>query len=206
MEESNKLVRKAEGWLMHRPEVEKVVTMVGLTSDNGQSSKGTPYLAEMNVKLKKVPGGTETYVAKIRKPLSDYLVDARVRVCNVSMTGTVSKASVEYVISGTDKDSVALYADKALSALSTIPGVIQPWLSVENATPEVTVRVDRDKMSNLGLTLDNVGMMMQTSFQGNDQLRYTEGDYEYAINIRADKVSRRSIEDVAGLMVPLRIP
>ena len=44
-------------------------------------------------------------------------------------------------------------------------------------------------------------MMMQTSFQGNDQLRYTEGDYEYAINIRADKVSRRSIEDVAGLMV-----
>ena len=201
MEESNKLVRKAEGWLMQRPEVEKVVTMVGLTSDNGQSSKGTPYLAEMNVKLKKVPGGTETYVAKIRKPLSDYLVDARVRVCNVSMTGTVSKASVEYVISGTDKDSVALYADKALSALSTIPGVIQPWLSVENATPEVTVRVDRDKMSNLGLTLDNVGMMMQTSFQGNDQLRYTEGDYEYAINIRADKVSRRSIEDVAGLMV-----
>ena len=201
MEESNQLVRKAEDWLMQRPEVEKVVTMVGLTSDNGQSSKGTPYLAEMNVKLKKVPGGTETYVAKIRKPLSDYLVDARVRVCNVSMTGTVSKASVEYVISGADKDSVALYADKALSALSTIPGVIQPWLSVENATPEVTVRVDRDKMSNLGLTLDNVGMMMQTSFQGNDQLRYTEGDYEYAINIRADKVSRRSIEDVAGLMV-----
>lgn len=201
MEESNKLVRRAEGWLMQRPEVEKVVTMVGLTSDNGQSSKGMPYLAEMNVKLKKVPGGTETYVAKIRKPLSDYLVDARVRVCNVSMTGTVSKASVEYVISGADKDSVALYADKALSALSTIPGVIQPWLSVENATPEVTVQVDRDKMSNLGLTLDNVGMMMQTSFQGNDQLRYTEGDYEYAINIRADKVSRRSIDDVAGLMV-----
>ena len=201
MEESNQLVRKAEDWLMQRPEVEKVVTMVGLTSDNGQSNKGTPYLAEMNVKLKKVPGGTETYVAKIRKPLSDYLVDARVRVCNVSMTGTVSKASVEYVISGADKDSVTLYADKALSALSTVPGVIQPWLSVENATPEVTVHVDRDKMSNLGLTLDNVGMMMQTSFQGNDQLRYTEGDYEYAINIRADKVSRRSIEDVAGLMV-----
>ena len=201
MEESNQLVRKAEDWLMQRPEVEKVVTMVGLTSDNGQSNKGTPYLAEMNVKLKKIPGGTETYVAKIRKPLSDYLVDARVRVCNVSMTGTVSKASVEYVISGADKDSVALYADKALSSLSTVPGVIQPWLSVENATPEVTVHVDRDKMSNLGLTLDNVGMMMQTSFQGNDQLRYTEGDYEYAINIRADKVSRRSIEDVAGLMV-----
>nr|WP_311479537.1 efflux RND transporter permease subunit [uncultured Porphyromonas sp.] len=34
MEESNRLVRKAEIWFMKRPEVEKVVTMVGQTSDN----------------------------------------------------------------------------------------------------------------------------------------------------------------------------
>lgn len=201
MAESNQLVRKAETWLMQRPEVEKVVTMVGLTSDNSQSSKGTPYLAELDVKLRKTPEGTEAYVARIRKPLTDYLVDARVNVYSVSMTGTVSKAAVEYIVSGADKDSVALFADKALALLSTIPGVIQPTLSVENATPEIIVQVDRDKMSNLGLTLDNVGGMMQTNFQGNDQLRYTQGDYEYAINIRADKLSRRSIEDVAGLTV-----
>lgn len=199
--ESNQLVRKAENWLMQRPEVEKVVTMVGLTSDNSQSNKGTPYLAELDVKLRKTPEGTEAYVARIRKPLTDYLVDARVNVYSVSMTGTVSKAAVEYIVSGTDKDSVALFADKALALLSSIPGVIQPTLSVENATPEIIVQVDRDKMSNLGLTLDNVGGMMQTNFQGNDQLRYTQGDYEYAINIRADKLSRRSIEDVAGLTV-----
>ena len=166
-----------------------------------ESNQLVPYLAELDVKLRKTPEGTESYVARIRKPLTDYLVDARVNVYSVSMTGTVSKAAVEYIISGADKDSVARYADKALALLSTIPGVIQPTLSVENATPEILVRVDRDKMSNLGLTLDNVGGMMQTNFQGNDQLRYTQGDYEYAINIRADKASRRSIEDVASLTV-----
>ena len=113
MEESNRLVRKAEIWFMKRPEVEKVVTMVGQTSDNSQSNKGTPYLAELNVKLKKLKEGTEAYIQRIRKPLSDYLVDARVNIYSVSMTGTVSKAAVEYIISGSDKDSVATYADKA---------------------------------------------------------------------------------------------
>lgn len=113
MEESNRLVRKAEIWFMKRPEVEKVVTMVGQTSDNSQSNKGTPYLAELNVKLKKQKEGTEAYIQRIRKPLSDHLVDARVNIYSVSMTGTVSKAAVEYIISGSDKDLVATYADKA---------------------------------------------------------------------------------------------
>lgn len=200
IEESNQLVRKAELWFMKRPEVEKIVTMVGQTSDNSQSKKGTPYLAELNVKLKKQKEGTEAYIMRIRKPLSDYLVDARVNIYSVSMTGTVSKAAVEYIISGADKDSVASYADKALHLLSDIPGVVQPTLSVENATPEVVVKVHRDKMADLGLTLDNVGMLMQTYFQGNDQLRYTQGEYEYAINIRSDKASRQSIDDVSNLM------
>lgn len=200
MEESNRLVRKAEIWFMKRPEVEKVVTMVGQTSDNSQSNKGTPYLAELNVKLKKQKEGTEAYIQRIRKPLSDHLVDARVNIYSVSMTGTVSKAAVEYIISGSDKDSVATYADKALDIMRGIPGVVQPTLSVENATPEVVVKVQRDKMADLGLTLDNVGMMMQMYFQGNDQLRYTQGEQEYAINIRSDKSSRQSIDDVSNLM------
>lgn len=200
MEESNRLVRKAEIWFMKRPEVEKVVTMVGQTSDNSQSNKGTPYLAELNVKLKKLKEGTEAYIQRIRKPLSDHLVDARVNIYSVSMTGTVSKAAVEYIISGSDKDSVATYADKALNIMRDIPGVVQPTLSVENATPEVVVKVQRDKMADLGLTLDNVGMMMQMYFQGNDQLRYTQGEQEYAINIRSDKASRQSIDDVSNLM------
>ena len=52
MEESNALVQRAEDWFLSRPGTDRVVTMVGLTSDNTQSTKGTPYLAELDVKLK----------------------------------------------------------------------------------------------------------------------------------------------------------
>ncbi|NLN31451.1 MAG: efflux RND transporter permease subunit [Bacteroidales bacterium] len=200
MEEANALVLQAENWFMSRPEVEEVITMVGLTSDNTQSGKGTPNLAELDVKLKKQKEGTETYITRIRKPLSDYLVDARVNIFSVSLTGTASKAAVEYIISGNNSDSVMLFAGKALEALGSVPGVMQQELSVENATPEITVTVNRDKMSELGLSLENVGMIMQMSFQGNDQLKYTMGDSEYDINIRADRIYRGQPENVSGLV------
>jgi len=200
MEESNALVQRAESWFLSRPEVENVVTMVGITSDNTQSTKGTPYLAELNVKLKKQKEGTETYITRIRKPLSDFLVDARVNIFSVSLTGTASKAAVEYIITGNNADSVLLFAERALETLGTIPGVMQQELSVENATPEINVTINRDKMSLLGLSLDNVGAVMQMNFQGNYQMKFSRDNYEYDINIRSDRAYREKPENVSDLV------
>ena len=202
LEESNALIRKAEDWFRVKPEVTKVVTMVGLTSDNTQSTQGSPYLAELNVKL--VPArqreeNTRIYIAKIKKPLSDYLVDAKVKIFSVAVTGQAAKAAVEYVITGNDADSVMIFADRALEVMRSIPGTMQQELSVERGTPEINVSVDRDKMSALGLTLDNVGFTMQMTYQGNNSLKYTENNYEYDINIRADKAYREQVEDVSNL-------
>jgi HAE1 family hydrophobic/amphiphilic exporter-1 len=202
LEESNALVRKAEDWFRVKPEVTKVVTMVGLTSDNTQSTQGSPYLAELNVKL--VPArqreeNTRIYIAKIKKPLSDYLVDAKVKIFSVAVTGQAAKAAVEYVITGNDADSVMIFADRALEVMRSIPGTMQQELSVERGTPEINVSVDRDKMSALGLTLDNVGFTMQMTYQGNNSLKYTENNYEYDINIRADKAYREQVDDVSNL-------
>lgn len=203
IEESNALVRKAEDWFRTKPEVAGVVTMVGLTSDNTQSTQGTPYLAELNVKL--VPANqrklaTKLYISKIKKPLTDYLIDAKVQIFSVSLTGQANKAAVEYVISGNNTDSVMAFAEQALDELRSIPGTLQQSLSVENGLPEITVSVDRDKMSALGLSLDNVGLTMQLNFQGNSSLKYSEGNYEYDINIRADKAFRQQADDVSNLM------
>ena len=202
LEESNALIRKAEDWFRVKPEVTKVVTMVGLTSDNTQSTQGSPYLAELNVKM--VPArqreeNTRIYIAKIKKPLSDYLVDAKVKIFSVAVTGQAAKAAVEYVITGNDADSVMIFADRALEVMRSIPGTMQQELSVERGTPEINVSVDRDKMSALGLTLDNVGFTMQMTYQGNNSLKYTENNYEYDINIRADKAHREQVEDVSNL-------
>lgn len=202
IEESNALVRRAENWMRKQDGVEKVITMVGITSDNTKSSRGTPYLAEMNVEL--VPAdqrttSTKQYITQLNQPLSDYLMDAKVKLFSVALTGEAARAAVEYVISGSNLDSLMLFADQALEVMRKIPGTIQQELSVESGTPEISVIVDRDKMAALGLTMDNVGLTMQMTFQGSTTLKYTENNYEYDINIRADRSYRQQTEDVDGI-------
>ncbi len=202
IEESNALVRRAEDWLRSQPIVETVITTVGATSDNTQSTRGTAYLAEMNVKLvprKNRAVETNQYINIVKQPLSEYLIDAKVKVFNVAITGEASRAAVEYVISGNNSDTLMVFAEKALDILRRINGTIQQELSVESGTPEISVVIDRDKMSALGLTMDNVGLTMQMAFQGNNTLKYTENNIEYDINIRADRHYRQKTENVEEL-------
>lgn len=202
IEESSMMIARAEAWLLDKPEVVEVASMVGLTNSNTESNQGTPYLAELNVKI--VPPSerdesVSTYISHLRKELTSYLVDAKVKMFAASLHGSGTSAAVEYVISGSNADSVAVFAEYALDVMRGIPGTIQQQISTGSGIPEIQVVVDRDKMSALGLTLDNVGLTMQMAFQGNTSIKFVRDNYEYNINVRADGFYRDNIDDVSNL-------
>ncbi|MCQ2156257.1 MAG: efflux RND transporter permease subunit [Bacteroidales bacterium] len=202
IEESSRMVARAEAWLLERNEIVEVVSMTGLTSSNNQSNQGTPYLAELKCKM--VPPSerearVHNYISPLRRELSSYLVDAKVRCHAASLHGSGNSADVEYVICGPKADSVNVFADYALEAMKSIPGTVQQELSSGSGRPEIEIIVDRDKMSALGLSLDNVGLTLQMAFQGNSTMKFVREDYEYDINIRADGFYRSDIDDVSNL-------
>lgn len=202
IKESSRLVSKAEAWLLEKPEIVEVVSMTGLTNSNNESTQGTPYLAELGVKM--VPGSqrkesVKVYITSLRSELSNYLVDAKVKMFASALHGSGNSSAMEYVVSGSNADSVALFAEYAMDELRSIPGTIQQQVSTGSGMPEVEIVVDREKMSALGLSLDNVGLTLQMVFQGNSSLKFVRGEHEYDINIRADGVYRDNIDDVAGL-------
>lgn len=199
IEESAAEVARAEAWLLEQDEITEVVSMTGLT---GSGNESAPYVAELKAKM--VPPSERSqsvhlYIASLRRRLTDYLVDAKVDVFAASLHGSGNSADIEYIISGSKADSVALFADYALGELRKVPGTMQQKLSTGSGRPEVEVVVDRDKMSALGLTLDNVGLTLQMAFQGNTSMKFVRDDYEYDINIRADNFYRSSIDDVSGI-------
>ena len=202
IEESSKMVSKAESWLLEQDEITEVVTMIGLTGSQNESTQGTPYLSEITVKMVPPSERDENvirYISHLRRELTDHLVDAKVKMFAASLHGSGNNSAVEYVINGSQADSVALFAEYALDVMRSIPGTVQQQISTGSGMPEVQVTVDREKMSALGLTLDNVGLTMQMAFQGNTSMKYVQNEYEYDINIRADKFYRENIDDVSSL-------
>lgn len=202
IEESSLMVAKAEAWLLEQKEITEVVSMIGLTNSSTENNQGTPYLAELKCRM--VPPSERDksvhfYISGLRRDLTDYLVDAKVQVMAASLHGSGNSADVEYVISGSKADSVALFGEYALAAMRSIPGTLQQQLSSGSGRPEVEISVDREKMSALGLSLDNVGMTLQMAFQGNTSMKFVRDDNEYNINLRADNFYRDNIDDVSSL-------
>lgn len=202
IEESSLMVAKAEAWLLEQKEITEVVSMIGLTNSSTENNQGTPYLAELKCRM--VPPSERDksvhfYISGLRRDLTDYLVDAKVQVMAASLHGSGNSADVEYVISGSKADSVALFGEYALTAMRSIPGTLQQQLSSGSGRPEVEISVDREKMSALGLSLDNVGMTLQMAFQGNTSMKFVRDDNEYNINLRADNFYRDNIDDVSSL-------
>jgi HAE1 family hydrophobic/amphiphilic exporter-1 len=202
IEQTNLYTQKAEDYLMKKPEVTRVITTVGKSSDGFFGSLSPAYVSEINVQLipKEMREDASIYAVRVKKELSNILVGATVKTTPISIMGTAERAPIALVVYGSDLDSVMNYANKAMDELKKIEGATEIKLSVEAGNPEVKVEVDRDKMSILGLNMTSVGSTMRTAFSGNTNAKFRTGEYEYDINIRYGSFNRQNMEDVKKLI------
>ncbi len=202
IEQTNLKTREIEDYLSQRGEVVKTITTVGHTSEGMGASLATSYKSEITVKLvdqKLRQDRTDVYAAKMKQDLEKQFVGVKIKTVPVSIMGTAANAPIEMVIVGSDLDSINVYADKVLTLLKKVPGSSEVRLSAEAGNPEISIEVDRDKMASLGLTLQTVGATMQTSFNGNTDGKFRQGEYEYDINILFDNYNRKNIDDVGNV-------
>ena len=203
LEQTNILTQKAERYLREKPEVIDMITTVGqVTGGFNAGTQATAYQAEIHVILTdkdEREDNTFVYAAKVKRELEQELVSAKVSTVPVGIMGA-EDAPLQLVVVGPSVDSAMVFARQAEDLLKKISGSSEVELSVEDGNPEISVQVDRDKMSMLGLDLSTVGMTMQTAFSGNTDAKFRAGDYEYDINIQYDEFNRSSISDVENLI------
>jgi len=90
-------------------------------------------------------------------------------------------------------------SDSIIPLLKNVPGLNDIKLSVDKNKPELQITLDRKKMEQLGLNVYQVGNIINVAFSGNTDLRYTDGDKEYDINIQYDQFDRNKVEDISSL-------
>lgn len=199
IEETNQMILKAEQLLSSKPEVTSLITTVGQASSGFGGIMTTVYKGEITVKLidKSLrEDASSIFAARLKRELDKELIGAKVTTAPISIMGMAEVAPLEMIVIGPDVDAVHEYAEKVADALRKIPGSSEVKLSAEKGNPEIAIDIDRDKMSTLGLDLGTVGATLQTSFNGNIDGKFRQGEYEYDINIRLDNFNRQSIEDV----------
>jgi HAE1 family hydrophobic/amphiphilic exporter-1 len=199
LETTNLATQKAEKILGRYPEVTRLVTTVGQSSDGTFSTQETPFKSEITVALvdkSNRKDKTTVFAAKIKRELQNALVGVKIKTATVSIAGGADDAPISLTITAPDYKDALAFSKKALELLAKVPGATQIKTSAEKGSPEVQVSIDRDKMAALGITLQDVGMKMQTAFNGNTDGKFRTGAYEYDINIKYNAANRLSVQNV----------
>jgi HAE1 family hydrophobic/amphiphilic exporter-1 len=203
LEQTNFMTQKAEAFLKKEEYIFSQTTIVGQASGGFGASQATAYKAEIDVKMieqSERSDGASVYAAKIKRKLESVLIGAKVKTVPVGILGTAENATLGLIVTGPSVESAMKFAKLAEAELLTIPGTTEVKLTVEDGNPEINVQVNRDKMAALGLSLQTVGMTMQTAYSGNTDGKFRAGEYEYDINIKYNAFDRKSITDVNNLI------
>ncbi len=111
----------------------------------------------------------------------------------------VSGSDVAVKIQGENLDTLSLVGREVMARMQGIAGLegLQP--STEAASPQLAIRVDRQRASDLGLSVAVVGQTVRTALDGAIPTRFTDGANEYDLRVRLPRESFKSAEDVGSV-------
>ncbi|MBI5058197.1 efflux RND transporter permease subunit [candidate division KSB1 bacterium] len=200
VEETNRLTRDIEERLAAVPEVRKLLTNVG-TSSEGWIGLTSPHAAEVNVTLaaRSERERTTAEIAREIKAIVRSFPGVKVRVNEIGIFGTADQSPIQLVVNGTDYDEVRAGAEHLATVVRHVPGATDVRLSSEDGKPETRIDFDREKMAALGLSVAEVGQTLRVALDGDDDSKFRDGPNDFGIRIQLDSYDRSRTANLANL-------
>jgi HAE1 family hydrophobic/amphiphilic exporter-1 len=109
---------------------------------------------------------------------------------------------VQYVLQGPEIAGLQRYGDQLLKKVKVIPGVVDADTSLNNGTPELSVRINRAKAADLGVQVSDAAEALRLLVGGDAVTTYNEAGEQYEVHVRAEASDRTSDEALGQLPVP----
>ncbi len=198
--QTNLMTKKVEELLLQKPEVEKVFANIGTQTGAMGSGSSNSNISEISVTLidkQKRKLSTDAFSDMIRNEVTK-IAGVKVVIRPVSITGG-SEAPIQIAIKGVDMDKIKLVAKDIKEVVKKTAGTDYVEFSTKSPKTEISIQLNRDKISQAGLSVPEVGGAIQLAFRGNDQSKFKQAGEEYPINISLEKSDKRSIENIREL-------
>jgi HAE1 family hydrophobic/amphiphilic exporter-1 len=199
--EMNSYAARAERAIYAIPEVSKVFTTVGQSSGGQWGLGGGSNTAEIDVTL--VPAAerkrSATVVSEQIKTIVKAMPGMQVNTSPIGIFGSGDSYSLGMIVKGVDRAKVQEAALQIEAAMKRVEGTGEVKISASEAQPIVDVRIDRKRLSELGLSIDGVGAQMSIALTGYEDLKLRDGASEYPMRIIADESQRDSTAGIGRM-------
>ncbi len=182
--------------------VESVITNVANSANNPRDNNRSiqPNLGRIQVSFveyeKRHGKSTKPYLEEIRKQMKG-IPGASIEVGQED-AGPPTDPPVNIEVEGENYDAISKVATALLHYLDTnrVEGIENLHLNVDLNSPEITIKVDRERATMEGLSTGQLGQELRTGVFGKEISKIKEGEDEIKIQLRYNSDLRNNIADL----------
>jgi len=192
-------VRKAEEKLL--PYIEsgvanRLLSIVGFRDeeDNAFMIMGLAPWEERDIKQQQI-------TSELRDKLSEV---TGVRIVAVNPPGLGQRGfnqPVEFVIAGPDYESVQAWSEEIVERAKENPDLLNLETDFELTRPELRLTIDRERAADLDITVEDVGLTLQTMLASRQVTTYLDRGREYDVIVQAADADRATPADLGQIFL-----
>ncbi len=126
---------------------------------------------------------------RVRAPQGQFILER--------ILGTDEGLTIE--IRGYQLATLDSLAGSVVKLIGDVPGITDVETSLEAGTPQQEIRVNRDKVADLGLSVRDVTQLLQTAVAGSKAGEYRAGGNSYRILVQLKDAEKRSLDEILNL-------
>ncbi len=202
---TNEITHEVEQMIREMPYVEHLFTTAGGMFFGGSTAEFAGR-GSITIRLARASGrdiSADAWVQELQRRIEERgFAGARVFVRPPRIRGlrtSTSGSDVALTVQGEDLGQLQRLGEDIMRRVQGIPGLegVQP--STSEASPLISIELDRERASYLGLNVATVGQTLRTAMDGTVATRYTEGNREYDIRVMLPRDRFQSPEDIGSV-------
>ncbi|HXX65311.1 MAG TPA: efflux RND transporter permease subunit [Bacteroidota bacterium] len=195
LEQTADICARIEQVLGQRPEVTTMLTTIGAGNDPVTKGNVLVKLVKKNRRAK----GIERIMGEVRRNLAE-VAGANFSIMVSQGPGGGTKPVIMSV-RGDDLVTLEQLAGQVESIVRTTPGAVDVENSLETSKPEMRIRIDREKASDLGISVGQIATGIRSMVDGAVATQFTDGGEQYDVRVRMAKEDRTSLESIRDLTI-----
>ena len=112
-----------------------------------------------------------------------------------------NEAPVQFYLLGQELEVLNSYKDTIMNRIKDVPGLINLDQSSRAGKPEITIKPKREKLTDAGVTAQEIALTLRTSIEGMESSKYRELGDEYDITVTVKDNAVDSPEKVGAIPI-----
>ncbi|MGB5606031.1 MAG: efflux RND transporter permease subunit [Gammaproteobacteria bacterium] len=207
LDEMDRSVQVIEQLISVQPEVDQVFSLVG-GFVFGRTQREVPNRSTLTVQLVPLSQrdvSSDDWITRMTAEIGKkQLAGVLVRMRTMGIRGIRTNRGDDDIsirVQGPDQNTLEQIADAIVLRLKQVKGLRNLAHTSETVNHEISIDIDRERASILGLDIEDVGKAMRIALEGEVVTDYIEGDRSYDVRLRLPEVDAAHPQDIESVLL-----